>query len=43
MAYLKSTGVDTEYWRQAMELHGIFEKFVEDYLACALEVYNILQ
>eukprot|EP00913_Durusdinium_trenchii_P015080 g14142.t1 len=34
VAYLKGKGIDTEYWRQAMELHGIFETFLDEYLAC---------
>ncbi|CAK9067484.1 unnamed protein product [Durusdinium trenchii] len=36
VAYLKGKGIDTEYWRQAMELHGIFETFLDEYLACHL-------
>eukprot|EP00913_Durusdinium_trenchii_P025156 g23615.t1 len=33
-AYKKSTGVDTEYFRQASQLYDIFCKFVTSYLEC---------
>ena len=31
---LKASGVDTEYWRQALELYEIMERFVANYLSC---------
>ncbi|CAE7672155.1 Alox12e, partial [Symbiodinium pilosum] len=31
---LKASGVDTEYWRQALQLYEIMERFVEGYLQC---------
>jgi len=34
VAYLKKKGIDTEYWRQSLEIYEIFHRFVQGYLAC---------
>lgn len=31
---LPQAGIDTEYWRQSLELYEIFHRFVQGYLAC---------
>jgi len=34
VAYLKKKGIDTEYWRQSLQIYEIFHRFVQGYLAC---------
>lgn len=34
VAYLKKKGIDTEYWRQSLQIYQIYLRFVKGYLAC---------